>query len=44
MNEKESYIYKALATSLSIAKEEENLTPRKFRFDGNQDRIPFNIY
>lgn len=40
MNEKESYIYKALATSLSIAKEEENLTPRKFRFDGNQDRIP----
>lgn len=40
MNEKESYIYKALATSLSVAKEEENLTPRKFRFDGNQDRIP----
>lgn len=40
MNEKESYIYKALATSLSIAKEEENLTPRKFRFDGNQGRIP----
>ena len=40
MNEKESYIYKALATSLSIAKEEENLTPRKFRFDGNQNRIP----
>lgn len=40
MNEKELYIYKALATSLSITKEEENLTPRKFRFDGNQDRIP----
>ena len=40
MNEKELYIYKALATSLSIAKEEENLTPRKFRFDGNQVRIP----
>lgn len=40
MNEKELYIYKALATSLSIAKEEENLTPRKFRFDGNQGRIP----